>query len=150
MSAYKFPKKTIHETEWSFFAIKSSSPFKINKRKYVRAKCKNLFSFRLWNISNSFMIIQNGQRSMNEHMKDRIELIYDEAYDFIDQALTKIRALDKNDLQAENEEVQEKAERTEFALQAARDILENMIIPGKKLTFIYEKGSVVVEIPDKK
>jgi len=46
--------------------------------------------------------------------------------------------------------VQEKAERTEFALQAARDILENMIIPGKKLTFIYEKGSVVVEIPDKK
>jgi len=96
------------------------------------------------------MIIQNGQRSMNEHMKDRIELIYDEAYDFIDQALTKIRALDKNDLQAENEEVQEKAERIEFALQAARDILENMIIPGEKLTFIYEKGSVVVEIPDKK
>ncbi len=28
--------------------------------------------------------------------KDRIELIYDEAFDFIDQALTKIRALDKN------------------------------------------------------
>lgn len=95
------------------------------------------------------MIVQNGQRSMNEHMKDRIELIYDEAYDFIDQALTKIRALDKNDLQTENEEVQEKAERTEFALQAARDILENMIIPGKKLTFIYEKGSVVVKFPIK-
>ena len=47
------------------------------------------------------------------------------------------------------DEIKEKRQRTEIALQAARDILENMIIPGKKLTFIYENGSVVVEIPEK-
>ncbi|KSU88192.1 hypothetical protein LZP85_02300 [Priestia flexa] len=80
-------------------------------------------------------------------MKEHVERVYDEAYDFIDQALQQIRSVECTE--EADDEIKEKRQRTEIALQAARDILENMIIPGKKLTFIYENGSVVVEIPEK-
>ena len=45
---------------------------------------------------------------------------------------------------------QEQFIRISFALQASKDILENMLTPGKKLNFIYEKGMFSLEMFDEK
>ncbi|MBM7702590.1 hypothetical protein [Metabacillus iocasae] len=80
-------------------------------------------------------------------MKERVDLVYDQVYEFIDESLQKIRETED---EYKNDELAEKVKRMEIALQASRDILENMVMPGKKMTFIYENGSVTVEIPEKK
>ncbi|WP_110114560.1 hypothetical protein [Bacillus sp. CGMCC 1.16541] len=80
-------------------------------------------------------------------MKERVDVVYDEVYEFIDESLQKIRTIETTHT---DDELLEKMKRTEIALQAARDILENMVMPGKKMTFIYENGSVTLEIPEQK
>lgn len=82
-------------------------------------------------------------------MKKEIETIYDDVYEMVDQYLEKVRELQLLKLEDPTEE--ERALRMELALQTAKDVLENLIVPGKKLTFIYENGSVALEIfEDKK
>lgn len=41
----------------------------------------------------------------------------------------------------------EKLERTEFALQLAKDVLENFVDDGKSMTINYDKRSVTIEVP---
>jgi 23S rRNA pseudoU1915 N3-methylase RlmH len=85
-----------------------------------------------------------------ETMRKEIETIYDEMYQSIDRYLEKVRQLEQLGLSDVSEEEKERVQRMEFAMQAARDILENMMNPGKKLTLIYEKGSVELEVFDSK
>lgn len=77
-------------------------------------------------------------------MNEEIEKEYDDIYQSIDQYLKKTYEL--KGTKVSTEEDKEKIERMELALQVARDILENMVTPGKKLTFMYERSSVIVEI----
>lgn len=77
-------------------------------------------------------------------MNEEIEKVYDDIYQSIDQYLKKTYEL-KGD-KVSTEEDKERIDRMELALQVARDILENMVTPGKKLTFMYERSSVIVEI----
>jgi len=72
-----------------------------------------------------------------------MEELYDQIYHFVYQHLKNVEQMNKEDLTAGDAE---KVERIEIALQAAKDILENMLTPGKKLNFIYEKGSLHLEV----
>lgn len=72
-----------------------------------------------------------------------MEELYDQIYHFVYQHLKSVEQMNKEDLTAGDAE---KVERIEIALQAAKDILENMLTPGKKLNFIYEKGSLHLEV----
>jgi len=84
-------------------------------------------------------------------MRTEIETIYDEVYESVEQYLEKVRELQLLNLEASTDEEKEKALRMELALQTAKDVLENLMVPGKKLTFMYEPGSVTLEIfKDKK
>jgi hypothetical protein len=79
-------------------------------------------------------------------MREAIESIYDEMYQAVDRYLEEARKLGGLDLSDAADDEKERIQRMQFAMQAARDILENMMIPGKKLTFVYEKGSVELDI----
>jgi hypothetical protein len=57
----------------------------------------------------------------------------------IDELLTEARQADN--MMEELEEL----ERSAFALQVARDILENRVTPGKKVTINYPKGQLILE-----
>lgn len=84
-------------------------------------------------------------------MRKEIETLYDDVYESVDQYLEKVRELQLLNLEDLTEEEKEKALRMELALQTAKDILENLMVPGKQLTFMYEPGSVTLEIfKDKK
>lgn len=97
------------------------------------------------------IIIVQQQGKDCESMRKEIETIYDDVYESVDQYLEKVRALQLLNLEDSTEEEKEKALRMELALQTAKDVLENLIVPGKKLTFMYESGSVTLEIfKDKK
>lgn len=84
-------------------------------------------------------------------MRKEIETLYDDVYEKVDQYLEQVRELQLLNLEDPTEEEKEKALRMELALQTAKDVLENLMVPGKKLTFMYEPGSVTLEIfKDKK
>lgn len=72
-----------------------------------------------------------------------IEELYDQIYKTIHNQLIGVEKISKENL---TEGDREKAQRMEIALQVSKDILENMLTPGKKLNFIYEKGSLHLEI----
>ncbi|PKG25594.1 hypothetical protein [Niallia nealsonii] len=72
-----------------------------------------------------------------------MEELYDQIYQSVYNHLKSVEKINKEEL---TEVDAEKVERMEMALQASKDILENMLIPGKKLNFIYEKGSLHLEI----
>lgn len=72
-----------------------------------------------------------------------MEELYDQIYQAVHNHLKSVEKISKDDL---TEVDVEKVERMEIALQISKDILENMLTPGKKLNFIYEKGSLHLEI----
>ncbi|GKU81853.1 hypothetical protein [Niallia sp. NCCP-28] len=72
-----------------------------------------------------------------------MEKLYDQIYQSVYNHLKSVEKINKEEL---TEVDAEKVERMEMALQASKDILENMLTPGKKLNFIYEKGSLHLEI----
>jgi len=76
---------------------------------------------------------------------NEIEKLYDCLYQEIVNYQKQLDSFQQSS-QALSEEEQEQVERMEMALQASKDILENMLTPGKKLNFIYEKGSVSLEM----
>ncbi|MBH0230650.1 hypothetical protein [Halobacillus yeomjeoni] len=74
-----------------------------------------------------------------------VETYYHKVYEMLDQ------------LHKEAEEVQdqlsdghpadvEKIERTQFALQLSKDILENFVDSGKNMTINYDRRSVMIEV----
>lgn len=82
-------------------------------------------------------------------MKKEIEELYDEVYeqlaDYHQQSqdlLINLASVPKD----EREEETEKLERIEFALQAAKDILENMMTPGTKMTIMHQKGLIQIDL----
>ncbi|MFC0272398.1 hypothetical protein ACFFIX_13235 [Metabacillus herbersteinensis] len=78
----------------------------------------------------------------------KVEQLYDEIYEKIarDHAeVTKHLASSKASTSLTEQE-KEKLERMEFALQSARDILENMMTPGSSITIMHSKGSLTIEI----
>ncbi len=84
-------------------------------------------------------------------MKNEIEELYDEVYDKIadyhqqsQDLLIKLASVAKD----EREEETEKLERIEFALQAAKDIMENMMTPGTKMTIMHQKGLIQIDLND--
>ncbi|TXC89458.1 hypothetical protein FS935_16375 [Metabacillus litoralis] len=84
-------------------------------------------------------------------MKNEIEELYDEVYeklaDYHQQSqdlLIKLASVVKD----EREEETEKLERIEFALQAAKDIMENMMTPGTKMTIMHQKGLIQIDLND--
>ncbi|MCB5239261.1 MULTISPECIES: hypothetical protein [Niallia] len=82
-------------------------------------------------------------------MNNDIETIYEELYNQILHYQNKLESISQ---QADSlqEEGEEQLNRMSIALQASKDILENMLTPGKKLNFIYEKGMVSLEMFDEK
>jgi uncharacterized protein (DUF4415 family) len=40
----------------------------------------------------------------------------------------------------------EKLERTQFALQLSKDVLENFVASGKSMTINYDKRSITIEV----
>lgn len=72
-----------------------------------------------------------------------MEELYDQIYQAVHNHLKSVEKISKDDL---TEVDVEKVERMEIALQISKDILENMLTPGKKLNFIYEKGSLHLEM----
>lgn len=76
-------------------------------------------------------------------MREEIETLYDRIYQQMVQYQNQLITYQKKDL---SEVEREQIERIEIALQASKDILENMLTPGKKLTFIYEKGTFSIEM----
>jgi len=83
---------------------------------------------------------------MNNEMETMYETIYNQILHYQNQ-LEAILCQNSDTLQ---EEEQEQFNRMSIALQAAKDILENMLTPGKKLNFIYEKGMFSLEMFDEK
>ncbi|WP_226669108.1 hypothetical protein [Metabacillus litoralis] len=82
-------------------------------------------------------------------MKKEIEELYDEVYEKLadyhqlsQNYMSNLTSIPKN----EREEETEKLERIEFALQAAKDILENMMTPGTKMTIMHQKGSIQIDL----
>ncbi|AYV71649.1 hypothetical protein M1D49_18515 [Bacillus sp. PK3-056] len=82
---------------------------------------------------------------MNNEIETTYEAIYNQILHFQQQ-------LETLSIQAGSwqEEDQEQLIRMSIALQASKDILENMLTPGKKLNFIYEKGMFSLEMFDEK
>ncbi|WP_303982625.1 hypothetical protein [Niallia circulans] len=82
-------------------------------------------------------------------MNNEIETTYEAIYNQILHFQQQLEALS---IQAGSwqEEDQEQLIRMSIALQASKDILENMLTPGKKLNFIYEKGMFSLEMFDEK
>ncbi|AYV65543.1 MULTISPECIES: hypothetical protein [Niallia] len=82
-------------------------------------------------------------------MNNEIETTYEAIYNQILHFQLQLEALS---IQAGSwqEEDQEQLIRMSIALQASKDILENMLTPGKKLNFIYEKGMFSLEMFDEK
>lgn len=82
-------------------------------------------------------------------MKKEIEDLYDEVYEKIAEYHLKSHQYTKqlSDKDEElGEEEKEKLERIEFALQAAQDILENMMTPGTTMTIMHQKGTIQIDL----
>ncbi|MDQ0230798.1 hypothetical protein [Metabacillus malikii] len=82
-------------------------------------------------------------------MKREIEELYDEVYEKISDYHSVAQKYTKNlrEIPSEQrEEETEKLERIEFALQAAKDILENMMTAGTTMTIMHEKGSIQINV----
>ncbi|WP_226581287.1 hypothetical protein [Halobacillus litoralis] len=74
-----------------------------------------------------------------------IESFYHKVYEAMD-ALHE-EAIDMKNSMAEEDPVDyEKLERTEFALQLSKDVLENFVDDGKSMTINYDKRSVTIEV----
>lgn len=84
-------------------------------------------------------------------MKREIEELYDEVYEkmaeYHQKSFEYAQKLSEYPI-AQREEITEKLERIEFALQAAKDILENMMTPGTKMTIMHQKGTIQIELDD--
>ncbi|KLV26119.1 hypothetical protein CHH55_06375 [Niallia circulans] len=82
-------------------------------------------------------------------MNNEIETTYEAIYNQILHFQQHVEALSKQ-AGTYQEEDHEQLIRMSIALQASKDILENMLTPGKKLNFIYEKGMFSLEMFDEK
>ncbi|MEK4823077.1 hypothetical protein NSS71_00770 [Niallia sp. FSL W8-0951] len=82
-------------------------------------------------------------------MNNEIETTYEAIYNQILYFQQHVEALSKQ-AGTYQEEDHEQLIRMSIALQASKDILENMLTPGKKLNFIYEKGMFSLEMFDEK
>lgn len=84
-----------------------------------------------------------------EAMKKEIEELYDEVYEKIAEYHQKThlyaKHLSEKSINQQEEET-EKLERIEFALQVAKDILENMMTPGTTMTIMHQKGSIQIDL----
>ncbi|MFT8323237.1 MAG: hypothetical protein ABF649_20425 [Bacillus sp. (in: firmicutes)] len=76
------------------------------------------------------------------------EEVYDAIYQSVSDNLQKVTEMRERPSMLSDQEV-EKIDRMEMALQASKDLLENMLTPGKKLNFNYEKGTLYIEIFEK-
>ncbi|MGM7723535.1 hypothetical protein [Metabacillus sp. Hm71] len=82
-------------------------------------------------------------------MKKEIEQLYDDVYETIESYHRKSHQYVKQFSETPgslSEEEKEKLERIEFALQAAKDILENMMTPGTTMTIMHQKGSIQIDL----
>ncbi|KAB7667598.1 hypothetical protein [Bacillus sp. B1-b2] len=75
----------------------------------------------------------------------KMDNVYDQIYQQILQQQKQIE-LFQQEASTYSEEDREKLDRIEMALQVSKDILENMLTPGKKLNFTYEKGMISLEL----
>ncbi len=82
-------------------------------------------------------------------MKKEIEEFYDEVYEkmaeYHQKSFNYAQKLSEYPI-TQREDVTEKLERIEFALQAAKDILENMMTPGTKMTIMHQKGTIQIDL----
>ncbi|WP_312095394.1 hypothetical protein [Niallia sp.] len=83
-------------------------------------------------------------------MNNDIETMYEAIYNQILHYQNQLEAIYSQNSDTLQEEEQEQLNRMSIALQASKDILENMLTPGKKLNFIYEKGMFSLEMFDEK
>ncbi|EOR22234.1 MULTISPECIES: hypothetical protein [Bacillaceae] len=83
-------------------------------------------------------------------MNNEMETIYEAIYNQILHYQKQLETIYSQNSDAMQEADQEQFIRISFALQASKDILENMLTPGKKLNFIYEKGMFSLEMFDEK
>lgn len=85
-------------------------------------------------------------------MKKEIEELYDEVYEklaeYHQKSFDYTQKLSESPI-TQSEEVTEKLERIEFALQAAKDILENIMTPGTKMTIMHQKGTIQIDLDQK-
>jgi hypothetical protein len=84
-------------------------------------------------------------------MKKEIEELYDEVYEklaeFHQTSLNYTQKMSDIPLNQREEET-EKLERIEFALQAAKDILENIMARGTKMTIMHQKGTIQIDLDE--
>ncbi|MRX71156.1 hypothetical protein GJU40_03090 [Bacillus lacus] len=82
-------------------------------------------------------------------MKNEIEHLYDDLYDKIAAEHEKIVEFSSSvSGQSLTEAEEEKLIRMELALQAGRDILENIMVKGTSMTIMHRKGSFTIQIND--
>ncbi|KHE70343.1 hypothetical protein [Halobacillus sp. BBL2006] len=74
-----------------------------------------------------------------------IESFYHKVYETMEALHQEAEDL-KESLDQETPVDQEKIERTEFALQLSKDILENFVDSGKSMTINYDHRSVTIEV----
>lgn len=97
-------------------------------------------------------MIEAGARKRERlDMKKEIEELYDEVYEklaeFHQTSLNYTQKMSDIPLNQREEET-EKLERIEFALQAAKDILENIMAPGTKMTIMHQKGTIQIDLDE--
>ena len=83
-------------------------------------------------------------------MNNNIETTYEAIYNQILHYQKQLETIYFQQTDTLKEEEQEQLNRMSIALQASKDILENMLTPGKKLNFIYEKAMFSLEMFDEK
>jgi hypothetical protein len=78
----------------------------------------------------------------------RSKTVYDEIFNEIVNMQQRVsRELEQTVQTDDDFEVKEQLNRTAFALQVTRDILENRVAPDKKITFTYAHGELTMKGP---
>ncbi|KGX91701.1 hypothetical protein N781_04090 [Pontibacillus halophilus JSM 076056 = DSM 19796] len=75
-----------------------------------------------------------------------IESLYHKVYETLDELHQQVIEAGE-DVTELNDVDLEKLDRTNFALQLSKDVLENFVDTGKSMTINYDKRSVTIENP---
>ncbi|MDQ0483770.1 hypothetical protein [Guptibacillus hwajinpoensis] len=74
-----------------------------------------------------------------------IESLYHSVYESLEKLQSQVHDLNEK-LDPKDPADIEKLERTQFALQLSKDVLENFVASGKSMTINYDKRSVTIEV----
>lgn len=78
-------------------------------------------------------------------VSEPVETLYHKVYERLDELHQEAIAL-KGELDLTDPADQEKLDRTNFALQLSKDVLENFVDSGKSMTINYDKRAVTIDV----